>query len=309
MKVSINRDSAIPLHDQLVTQIALLIASGALPPGRRLPSVRDLANRLSVHRNTVSAVYKTLETYGIVTVKAGSGVRVIDGARPEGALSEGVALRDLAQRFVGVARARGYEDGAIQEAFELALRPERVDRIVVVDPHEDFHPLYLHELRQLFACPMRVMTFEALSREGPAFLDGAALLSSMYHLGPLRELVGGDRRVIVFQVSTPEPLLAQLRTLQAGASVGLVSVSDTMLRMAKEVIAALRGEDLDVLEAHPDDADGLKAVLKLADLIMSDGPSEAAVRPLVRKPFTTFRLIPEGSLRSLAQQLPASALA
>lgn len=90
MRVSINRESPIPIHDQLVTQLALAIASGALPPGRRLPSVRDMAGRLEVHRNTVSAVYKTLEAYGVVTIKAGSGVRVID-TKAEGGPSEAAA--------------------------------------------------------------------------------------------------------------------------------------------------------------------------------------------------------------------------
>ena len=300
MKVTINRASPIPIHDQLVTQIALLIASGALPPGRRLPSVRDMESRLGVHRNTVSAVYKTLEAYGVVTVKAGSGVRVIDGAGPEGAPP---ALGELAARFVAAARAQGHEESAIRQAFERALCPAPVDRIVVVDPHEDFHPIYRHELSRRFSCPLEVTTLEGLAASAER-LAGAAVLTSLYHLTPVRAVLGADRQVIVFPVNTPEPLLAQLRELPAGGSVALISVSVTMRRMAQEVIAALRGGELDVLEAHPDDGGALKAVTRLADAILTDGPSEAAARQATPKPLLSFRLIPEAALAALADQLP-----
>ncbi|MFP5501244.1 MAG: GntR family transcriptional regulator [Candidatus Sericytochromatia bacterium] len=301
MKVTINRASPIPIHDQLVTQIALLIASGALAPGRRLPSVRDMESRLGVHRNTVSAVYKTLEAYGVVTVKAGSGVRVIDESGPAGASP---ALGELAAHFVAAARSQGHEEDAIRQAFERALCPAPVDRIVVVDPHEDFHPIYRHELSRRFSCPLEVMTLEGLATLGAERLAGAAVLTSLYHLTPVRAILGAAKPVIVFPVNTPEPLLAQLRELPAGGSVALISVSETMRRMAQEVIAALRGGDLDLLEAHPDDLDALRAVTRLADAILTDGPSEAATRQATPKPLMSFRLIPEAALAALADQLP-----
>ena len=41
-----------------------------VPPGHRLPSTRQLASR--PHRNTISKVYRQLETDGVVEAMAGS---------------------------------------------------------------------------------------------------------------------------------------------------------------------------------------------------------------------------------------------
>lgn len=309
MKVSINRESPIPLHDQLVTQISLLIAAGVLAPGQRLPSVRDLANRLDVHRNTVMAVYNTLESYGIVTIKAGSGVRVLE-AKSRGSADgwrEGVALRHMASHFIAEAREAGYSDAAIREAFELAMAPTPMRRIVVVDPHPDFHALYRHELSAVFNFPIETRTIEDVRAEGAESLEDAALLTSMYHLAPLREVVGLERRVVVFSVDAGESVLSRVRALPTGQTVGLVTVSETLLRMAKEIIAGLRGEDLLLLEASPDDPDRLKSVLKLSDLVVVDTPSFERVKGLTPKPVLRFQLLPEASVSSVAQQLPAEA--
>ncbi len=51
----------VSLREQIVTQVALGIASGELLPGIRLPSTRELARRFRLHPNTVSAAYRSLE--------------------------------------------------------------------------------------------------------------------------------------------------------------------------------------------------------------------------------------------------------
>lgn len=300
MKLTVNRESGVPLHDQLVTQIALLIAAGVIKGGQRLPSVRALAQQLDVHRNTVAAVYNTLERDGVVTIKAGSGVRALE-PQTTGAWKEGVALKHLATQFVAEARQQGYDEAAMREAFELALHPPRITRLVVVDPHTDFHPLYRHELAQAFRVPIETRTPEQLGDAPP----GALLLTSAYHLASVQARLGAAP-LIVFQVNAAEPLLERVRALPNGQTLGLVSVSDTLRRMAKEVFAGLQGDRL-LLEAHPDDEGALKALTRLADVLLVDSPSETRVRALTPKPIWSFELIPAASLRSVAQHLPPEA--
>ena len=55
-----------PLFDQLRTQVIDGVRSGALPPGSRLPTVRDLAGQLGVAANTVARAYRELESAAIV---------------------------------------------------------------------------------------------------------------------------------------------------------------------------------------------------------------------------------------------------
>lgn len=64
------------LYRQVVTKILALTESGEYPPGSRLPSERELAERFTVSRPTIREAVIALEAQGVVTVKTGSGVYV-----------------------------------------------------------------------------------------------------------------------------------------------------------------------------------------------------------------------------------------
>ena len=66
------RDDA-PIYSQLVAQIKLCIAAGALSPGERLPSVRDLAAEAGVNPNTMQRALQELERQGLVYSQRTSG--------------------------------------------------------------------------------------------------------------------------------------------------------------------------------------------------------------------------------------------
>ena len=60
MKFWLTKNNEISLREQLARQIVLMIASGDLRAGERLPSVREIARRYRIHANTVSAAYAGL---------------------------------------------------------------------------------------------------------------------------------------------------------------------------------------------------------------------------------------------------------
>ena len=76
IRLWISRRSALPIREQLSAQLLLGILSRKLPPGEKLPSVRDLARRLKIQGNTVLAVYRDLAERGWVQAQPGSGVFV-----------------------------------------------------------------------------------------------------------------------------------------------------------------------------------------------------------------------------------------
>jgi GntR family transcriptional regulator/MocR family aminotransferase len=75
-RVSIARDSDVPLYRQLRQALEHEIATGALDPELALPSSRELARELGLSRNTVNAAYAELEAEGFVEAKARCGLFV-----------------------------------------------------------------------------------------------------------------------------------------------------------------------------------------------------------------------------------------
>ncbi|CAN5745571.1 GntR family transcriptional regulator [soil metagenome] len=93
--------AAQPLFDQLRSQIINGVRDGTLPPGTRLPTVRELASRLGLAVNTVARAYRELETAGILETRGRFG-SFIARADPADA-----AMASAAHAYVEAARAQG----------------------------------------------------------------------------------------------------------------------------------------------------------------------------------------------------------
>ncbi len=70
--------NAEKLSHSVVKQIELLILRGILRPGERLPSERELSERLGVSRPSLREALGELQTAGLLESRAGSGVFVAD---------------------------------------------------------------------------------------------------------------------------------------------------------------------------------------------------------------------------------------
>ena len=99
--VRVDPNGARPLFDQLRTQIIGGVRDGRLPPGTRLPTVRDLARQLNMAVNTVARAYRELEAAGLLETRGRFGTFV---ARVDPA---DAAMATAAQTYAASAKALG----------------------------------------------------------------------------------------------------------------------------------------------------------------------------------------------------------
>jgi len=71
---SIDIHSSVAVYIQIENHVQFAIASGRLKPGDRLPSVRELSERLGLNPNTVAKSYRDLEVMGLLYTRRGVGV-------------------------------------------------------------------------------------------------------------------------------------------------------------------------------------------------------------------------------------------
>src|SRR5919201_5001390 len=76
----LERADDLPVGAQLGWRLRVLIASGELGPGDRLPGVRELAAGMGVNVNTARAVYRRLEDEGLIASRHGLGTFVAEDA-------------------------------------------------------------------------------------------------------------------------------------------------------------------------------------------------------------------------------------
>ena len=105
--LDIDPAAAAPIWREIEVGMRRLVASGALPEGSAVPSVRELARELRINPATVSKAYQLLTADGALEVRRGEGTFV--AARPEGAVAaeRDRLLAEGAERFVETARSMG----------------------------------------------------------------------------------------------------------------------------------------------------------------------------------------------------------
>jgi DNA-binding transcriptional regulator YhcF (GntR family) len=113
--VRVDPHAAKPLFDQLRTQIIDGVRDGKLPPGTRLPTVRELAGRLGLAVNTVARAYRELESTGILETRGRFGTFV---ARADPA---DAAMATAAHAYVSAAQALGISKAEALRYVEAAF--------------------------------------------------------------------------------------------------------------------------------------------------------------------------------------------
>ncbi|PVG84681.1 GntR family transcriptional regulator [Nocardioides gansuensis] len=98
----VHHDGEAPPFEQVRAQIAARAASGALPAGTRLPTVRALADQLGIAVNTVARAYKELEADGVVVTEGRRGTFVRSGAA-----SDSQAAQAAAASYAATCRSLG----------------------------------------------------------------------------------------------------------------------------------------------------------------------------------------------------------
>ena len=111
IRLTIDRDEAVPLHDQVAAEIRKAIADGEASPGDRLPLAKDLAAIIGVNKNTVLRALHILRDEGLLEFQRGRGVTVV------GAPERGLVV-SRARELIVLARKYGYRRSDVLRLIE-----------------------------------------------------------------------------------------------------------------------------------------------------------------------------------------------
>jgi GntR family transcriptional regulator len=76
--INITTGSGTPIYRQIVDQVRLAVATGTLPAGHAMPSVRSLAEQLLLNANTVAKAYGELVRDGVLESQQSLGFFVAE---------------------------------------------------------------------------------------------------------------------------------------------------------------------------------------------------------------------------------------
>ncbi|WP_341527104.1 GntR family transcriptional regulator [Nostoc sp. UHCC 0302] len=288
----IQPDSEIPASTQLFNQIRFAIASRQYPPGYKLPSTRALAMQTGLHRNTISKVYRQLEEDGFVESLAGSGIYVRAQGHEGGSRLQSPVFKQHPNAYKIVQQALDEllsQECSLNQAREIFLaevdwRLRCSARVFVAAPSQDIGvgELMVYELEEALKIPIQLVAMEELA----AVLDkttSATVVTSRYFINDVEEIVAPKAvRVIPLDIYDYSKELNLLKTLPKDSCVGIVSLSSGIGRQAEVILHGLRGDELLIMTSQPKDNYKLQAIVKRAEVIISDLASYAGVQAAVQ---------------------------
>jgi len=243
MRLWLNRNSDVNLREQLSTQIVLGILCNELPPGERLPSTRELAQRHGIHPNTASAAYEELEAQGWLEVRHGSGVYV-RATRPSAPLSPEIAPEMVIDELIGnlVVRARrlGADEKLLRARMARWLELAPPARWLLIEPDAALCEIVLTELATALDLPMSGCTPEECADE--AVLAGAMPIVLPSKAQMVRALLPPGTPLTTLRVHPIAPeLQAYLKRYlpqKLGSLVGIASHWTEFQRFAEVMLVA-----------------------------------------------------------------------
>ena len=137
MKITIDPTLRAPVYQQIVDEVKRLVGSGAVAPGERVASVRELSQMLGVNPATVAKAYRELVHEGLLRTTSKSGT-FVEQARPR--LSPEVSRRRLAQaldRLFAELAPCDLDETKVQAEFEHRLADFASSRAAAPPPTED----------------------------------------------------------------------------------------------------------------------------------------------------------------------------
>ncbi len=161
--------SPLPIHVQIKEQIKWLIGKDLLKPGDSLPSTNQLAEQLSINRNTIQSVYTQLKEDGLLLMQKGRGTQV--------------AGSDQIMRFKNANPHFTFVEKMLQEAHQSGLsvddlllsgfayiqlfgqRSRQTPRYLFIECQASSCIFYLDEIKRLTSAEITTIDISALPEE------------------------------------------------------------------------------------------------------------------------------------------------
>jgi GntR family transcriptional regulator len=287
----IQPDSEIPASKQLFDQIQFAIASRQYPPGHRLPSTRQLAMQTGLHRNTISKVYRQLEETGLVESQAGSGIYVKAQGHEGGTQRQSPILQQYPEAYKIVQKSldelltQGRSLSEAREFFlaEIDWRLRCSARVLVTVESRDMGAgeLMVQELEASLGIPVQLVPMEELAQTLERTNSGT-VVTSRYFIRQAEEIAAPRSvRVIPVDIYDYVKEIQLIQKLPKNNCLGVVSLSEGILRIVEVIIHSLRGDDLLLMTAQLTDTYKLQALVRSAQTIISDQASYQTVKDAI----------------------------
>jgi DNA-binding transcriptional regulator YhcF (GntR family) len=211
MQVSLNKQSDVPLHQQLAEQLVFLITTRKLQAGEQLPSVRSFARQLGIHHNTVSKSYRDLVERGWLKRHRGSRL-CVQSAPSSRTYASHVDLDELINQTIRRASELGYSLQELRSQALERLRAQPPDHILVVEHEPELRQVICAEICSKIGKRVESCTEDELSAS-PELALGSQVVAPERRVHAINPLLSSKLPCIALAFASAQEHLELIRGL------------------------------------------------------------------------------------------------
>lgn len=285
-------NQGLPLYAQLRDHLRMLILSGVLVPGQKMPGVRQLADYLDINRHTISRALHDLKDQGLIVTEQGRGTFVAKDI-PIVAKRNVERFMEVVRRAVEESQALGFSVEELSSAV-LASGVNALDSgpddlcIAFVECNPISLDRYAGDLRRELGIRVKPLLISDLRRSIAAgretMADCELVVTTLGHMPEVRRILGDQREIHPVSVGPYLQVFLEVLALPEEYLVGIVTASTLgSLGMQQAMVqAGVPAERLRL--ASMEQRDRIAQVVREADALVVSFSAMEVVKPLLPDP-------------------------
>jgi len=277
MAIEFDRTKGVPKYLQLINEIKKLIQNGEWEAGTQVPAERELAERLNISRNTVSAAYKELEAEGILISTRGRGTFVTDSD----AVIKRESLKDRLLKIIDMSIEDAAELGFNIDEFlviatqRVMAKKEMLSKVKVAfvecnrEQLDQFsRRLYLEH--GVSIVPVLLQDLRERTGQINELIAGTDLvLTTLFHLQEVKEMLKLPGTEILGIALEPQmETIVRIARLAQGTKLGIVCLSDTFAAKIRGSLNRAGIDHLQMLATTSNEPEALKVFIDNVDALV-----------------------------------------
>jgi len=235
LHITIDENNNTPIYKQIAGAIMKDIASGKLPAGFQLPTVRQLAEEMDISKGTIKHAYESLKHMGAIEMTQGRGCFVLGKedtqSRKEQAMT---AIDNMLEELEGL----GFTPKEIEIYLKLKLTglDEKYDlvKVAVVDCNPETINLIEKQLEKIEF--IRVASFD-LNNIGAVAQklneDYDLVITTTTHFPEVEAVIKQPGKVYMFAMRPSNDTIINLARLEEDSRVGILSASENFISIVR----------------------------------------------------------------------------
>lgn len=319
MKLSVDKQSKVPLYLQLRDSVKYYISTGEIHENQQLPTVNGLAKELEVNFETVRKAYKELEREGLLSTKRGLGTyvsgravsRELSSGHPQSksdlANSAKLAIKQLLESGTSadeikrwVDRIRGQAALENQKRYAIfaecnTLQANEISRELCKYLQIEVRPILIKDLKE---------HFRKSASKDPRLL---AVITTGFHLNEIRTILADHPVRTEFVITNMSPeTRRKIEAFPKNSRFAFICRDPESIGLYKDTLRAELQLGSNLPCCTIGERDKVAAALKSSDVLLVTPGAYKKLRKLVSGKIPFFNVIDHvdlGSLRIVKERI------